>query len=58
MTVASDRLPAFSGVSRLFEDVSGDEYLAGLWKSHLLEQLDWRVLLPVRRVSSDYMAPS
>jgi hypothetical protein len=58
LTRKSDKLVAFSGVARLFQDITGDEYVAGLWKSHLAEHLDWRVHMPVSKSAPEYRAPS
>ncbi|KAI0868250.1 heterokaryon incompatibility protein-domain-containing protein [Hypoxylon argillaceum] len=37
----SDRLHALSGLADLFREVTGDEYVAGLWKGDLLRGLAW-----------------
>ncbi|KAI0436362.1 heterokaryon incompatibility protein-domain-containing protein [Xylaria telfairii] len=58
LTKPSDKLFAIAGIARLFRDVTGDEYVAGLWKSWLLEMLDWRVEDPKELQSSEYRAPS
>ncbi|KAI0549730.1 heterokaryon incompatibility protein-domain-containing protein [Xylaria curta] len=58
LTKASDKFPAFAGIARLFQEITGDVYLAGLWKSRFLEGLDWRVTEPVSKASSEYRAPS
>lgn len=58
LTRPSDNLVALSGLARLFQEVTGDEYLAGLWRSHLLDALDWRVDMPGRKLTADYRAPS
>lgn len=58
LTVESDKLVAFSGVAQLFQEFTGDEYVAGLWRSRLAEHLDWRVHVPVSRSASEYRAPS
>jgi Heterokaryon incompatibility protein (HET) len=57
-TKPSDKLVAFSGLARLFQDLTRDEYVAGLWRSCLLEHLDWRVYEPAARLIPDYRAPS
>lgn len=57
LTRQSDKLVAFSGLAKVFEKATGDEYVAGWWKSRLAEQLDWRVYHPVAR-SDTYRAPS
>ncbi|KAL0931264.1 heterokaryon incompatibility protein [Colletotrichum truncatum] len=53
-----DRLYAFAGVAKLFQEVTGDTYLAGMWRSRMLEQIGWSVLKPVHRLSRRYRAPS
>jgi hypothetical protein len=45
-TFSKDRLPALLGIAQLFAQVTGDEYIDGLWRSHLIEQLVWRVPQP------------
>lgn len=40
-TVARDKLPAIAGVAKYIGDVTGDEYVAGLWKSSLVSELMW-----------------
>lgn len=37
-----DKLPALSGVARLLANATGDEYVAGLWKSTMPFDLLWR----------------
>jgi len=42
MTVPSDKLPALAGLARAFAQARGggnDEYLAGLWRGSLLDDL-------------------
>jgi hypothetical protein len=59
LTKVSDRLPAFAGIAKLFCEATNDTYLAGLWRSRLLESLNWRVYEP--RTKDDllpYRAPS
>lgn len=41
LTVATDRLPAISGLAKRFQSVLQDEYVAGLWKHDLLSGLLW-----------------
>ena len=54
LSFIEDRLPAFSGVAQLFENATGDEYIDGLWRSRLVEQLVWWVPGPKfpRRMSN------
>ncbi|KAJ3579666.1 hypothetical protein NPX13_g899 [Xylaria arbuscula] len=41
LTYRTDRLPAISGLARLFHNKLRDEYLAGLWKGRLHQGLNW-----------------
>jgi hypothetical protein len=43
MTVLSDKLPALSGIVSLIHQRSGDDYFAGIWGAHFIEDLLWRV---------------
>ncbi|KAH6975080.1 heterokaryon incompatibility protein-domain-containing protein, partial [Ilyonectria sp. MPI-CAGE-AT-0026] len=58
LTHPSDKLHAIAGVAKWFEKVTGDEYVAGLWKSRFELMLDWRINEPKPRVTQDYRAPS
>lgn len=58
LTKPSDRMFAMAGIAKLFRHVTGDEYVAGWWKSHLLESLDWRIFELRSRQAVDYRAPS
>ncbi|KAE9374152.1 HET-domain-containing protein [Stipitochalara longipes BDJ] len=42
LTFGKDKLPALSGVARLGHNETGDQYLAGLWRDQIEEQLCWR----------------
>ncbi|KAK4101286.1 HET-domain-containing protein [Parathielavia hyrcaniae] len=61
LTKESDRFPAMSGIAKAFQQVSGDVYLAGLWKRLLWTDLPWQSLasagVPACRSSEAY-APS
>lgn len=61
LTQESDRFLAMSGIAKAFQHVSGDEYLAGLWKSMLYTNLMWCSRasegVPARR-STELYAPS
>jgi hypothetical protein len=41
LTFGKDKLPALAGVARLVYKETGDQYLAGLWRGKILEQLCW-----------------
>ncbi|KAJ4247465.1 hypothetical protein NW762_013140 [Fusarium torreyae] len=56
LTKASDKLPAISGIASIFAKRLDDEYVAGLWRSHLIEGLLWQGL-KCRR-NQEYKAPS
>lgn len=67
LTVASDKLVAIAGVSKIFQQRCGGDYLAGLWRQDMPRSLIWHVhgaeLLdqqPVRftKLSKSYRAPS
>ncbi|KAH9203395.1 heterokaryon incompatibility protein-domain-containing protein [Leptodontidium sp. 2 PMI_412] len=40
-TLFEDRLPAISGIVKELSLLWKDEYIAGLWKSHIFQQLAW-----------------
>ena len=41
-TKIEDRLIALSGIARIYADYLKDEYVAGLWKSHMAYGLTWK----------------
>jgi len=43
LTNAEDKLPALAGLAKLISEHTHDVYMAGLWLSHLEEDLCWRV---------------
>jgi hypothetical protein len=61
LTYAQDKLVALSGLAHLFHERTGDEYLAGLWRSHFCELLNWRVASRAwkpQKIRPAYRAPS
>ncbi|KAF4616873.1 hypothetical protein D9613_008918 [Agrocybe pediades] len=42
MTQPTDKLVAFSSVAEVYQSLTKDEYLAGLWRHHLIDDLLWR----------------
>jgi len=61
LTKGSDKLPALSGLARIVEGQTGDTYVAGLWRSTLLEGILWQALGKHRGATnapSEYRAPS
>jgi hypothetical protein len=59
LTYGSDKLPAISALAKNMQDTTSweGEYLAGLWKNQLIDQLLWSTQYGARR-SKDYRAPS
>jgi hypothetical protein len=43
LTVEQDKLPAVAGLAAVVAAETGDRYFAGLWGSHIYEDLCWRV---------------
>jgi hypothetical protein len=43
LTKDTDKLPALSGLATLIANRTGDEYFAGLWRNHAIEDMHWRV---------------
>ncbi|KEY69346.1 hypothetical protein S7711_09739 [Stachybotrys chartarum IBT 7711] len=59
LTVASDKLPAFSGLAQRFRSIIRSEYLAGLWSSDIRNGLLWRSdVRRSRHLTKPYRAPS
>jgi hypothetical protein len=42
VTYVTDTFPAISGIVQRIQQLTGDQYYAGLWKKHFLEGLLWR----------------
>ncbi|KAF4634273.1 hypothetical protein G7Y89_g3830 [Cudoniella acicularis] len=53
LTFEKDKLPALSGIARVGYNETRDQYLAGLWRGQIEEQLCWRRLnqAPLKRPS-------
>ncbi|PKS05522.1 hypothetical protein jhhlp_008213 [Lomentospora prolificans] len=58
LTRPDDRLIAMSGIAEMYRRQTGDEYLAGLWRSRLLDGLNWVVLEPASAPENTSRAPS
>jgi len=59
ITYTADRLPALSGIAKVFQaNLPGNKYLAGLWESHLPRNLLWHVSAPATRADDITGAPS
>jgi hypothetical protein len=48
-----DRLPAIAGIARVFSHIWKDEYVAGLWRGPLINQLGWYRARGYRYFSSE-----
>ncbi|EPE33473.1 hypothetical protein GLAREA_06486 [Glarea lozoyensis ATCC 20868] len=59
LTVKSDKLPAISALAQIFQDSTGDQYLAGLWSGDLLRGLLWSTYPTLSLTKPpDWRAPS
>ncbi|KAK2771268.1 heterokaryon incompatibility protein [Colletotrichum kahawae] len=58
LTKSEDKLLAFVGVAKVFQELTGDTYLAGIWKSQLYIQLDWHTSGHLTKLPRRYRAPS
>ncbi|KAI1115589.1 heterokaryon incompatibility protein-domain-containing protein [Nemania sp. NC0429] len=58
LTIASDRLPAISGVARTFSEKTKSPYLAGLFKHMLLDDLLWATFDNRKPRPLEWRAPS
>lgn len=58
LTRSSDRLPALSGIAQRQHELTGDTYLAGLWRNSLITQLSWEVSGPRRPRPDPPRAPT
>ncbi|EXM19614.1 hypothetical protein FOTG_12466 [Fusarium oxysporum f. sp. vasinfectum 25433] len=57
LTCPDDRLMAMAGIAEMFKKNTGDEYLAGLWRSRIVEGLNWVVLDPTSRPQNSCRVP-
>jgi hypothetical protein len=59
LTYDTDRLVAISGVARHIQQQSRDQYVAGMWRTNLEEQLCWCISKPEpRKMCTVYIAPT
>lgn len=60
LTKSEDKLVAFAGVAKAFQELTGDTYLAGVWRSQLFAQLSWtaRETTSAVQFPKRYRAPS
>jgi hypothetical protein len=43
LTNGTDRLAALSGIAQRQHEITGDEYVAGMWKKRLVQQFGWDI---------------
>ncbi|PQE18317.1 heterokaryon incompatibility protein [Rutstroemia sp. NJR-2017a WRK4] len=61
LSYPSDKLIAIAGIAELFQKLTGDQFVAGLWKSSILETLTWRLAHTSRGIAkrpASYRAPT
>ncbi|MCJ1237981.1 hypothetical protein MMC14_005968 [Varicellaria rhodocarpa] len=60
LTKLSDKLPAISGLAKRFEQLLQDDYVVGLWRKTLVEDLLWQAVGGGRgcKAADEYRAPS
>jgi hypothetical protein len=59
LTVETDKLSALSGTAKKIQSLINDEYVAGLWKRHIIHHLLWFALQPPpEKRPQSYLAPS
>jgi hypothetical protein len=63
LTNETDKLPALSGIAKTIQSRTGDQYLSGLWKNDILQQLCWSTSFHLlKRIDfqkpKNYRAPS
>lgn len=61
LTQQFDKLIALGGIAALFNHHANDQYIAGLWRSHLVRDLTWdifRTFRGRRMQNHEYRAPS
>ncbi|PMD16357.1 HET-domain-containing protein [Hyaloscypha hepaticicola] len=59
LTKETDRLIALYGIAQsIKQQYTHDEYVAGMWKNHLLNQLLWMTYTNLKKARPEYRAPS
>jgi hypothetical protein len=58
LTCSSDKLVAISGIARVIQERSKDQYLAGLWRRQMEIQLCWFAYINWQARPKAYRAPS
>lgn len=58
LSLPTDRLPAISGIAERYGRILGDDYVGGLWRSRLPEELLWTSDHPLGSSPRKYQGPS
>ncbi|KAF9557797.1 HET-domain-containing protein [Agrocybe pediades] len=58
ISLQSDKLVAFASIAEVYQSITKDEYLAGLWKSELLDGLLWEPCMHGGERPKEYRAPT
>jgi hypothetical protein len=58
LTVESDRILAIAGIAKRYSAIIPGQYLAGLWRAALPQDLLWRIEVPIRKRPTFFQAPS
>lgn len=56
LTKRSDKLPDLTGLARLIQKQTGNEYVAGLWRSDMVKGMLWMTTDPKKTIL-EYRAP-
>ena len=64
LTCPEDKLPAIAGIAQKIHEVSGSEYIAGLWRDNIIKDMTWMRLgkpyhwEPLWSITENYRAPA
>jgi hypothetical protein len=58
LTHSTDKLVAIRGIASLVGEVTGDEFVAGLWRSRIIEELCWTGPNYSEQESKEWIAPT
>jgi hypothetical protein len=58
LSLPTDRLPAISGIAERYGKILGDDYVGGLWRSRLPQELLWASGPPLGSSPRKYQGPS
>jgi hypothetical protein len=58
LTHSTDKLVAIRGIASLVGEVTGDEFVAGLWRSRIIEEMCWTGPNYSEQKSTEWIAPT